>query len=69
MGVDQGGPGDKAGLKANDVVTRVDDRRIDTSDALIAAVRSHNFGDKVTLQVTDRNGQNQHQVEATLSGE
>lgn len=69
VGVDQGGPGDKAGLKANDVVTRVDDRRIDTSDALIAAVRSHNFGDKVTLQVTDRNGQNQHQVEATLSGE
>jgi putative serine protease PepD len=60
-----GGAGEKAGLKKGDVVTKLDDRRIDTSDALVAAVRSHAPGDKVRLELD--NGS--RTVEATLAGQ
>jgi len=43
------GPAADAGLQAGDVITKVDDRAIDSADALIAAVRSHRPGDKATL--------------------
>jgi putative serine protease PepD len=59
------GAGEKAGLKAGDVVTKLDDRRIDTSDALVAAVRSHKPGDKVRLELD--NGS--RTVDATLAGQ
>jgi len=58
------GPGAKAGLKPGDVVTKLDDRAIDTSDALVAAVRSHKPGDKVRLELTSSRS-----VEATLAGQ
>jgi putative serine protease PepD len=48
-----------------DVVTKLDDRRIGTSDALVAAVRSHAPGDKVKLELD--NGS--RTVEATLAGQ
>jgi putative serine protease PepD len=63
--VTAGGAGEKAGLKAGDVITKLDDRRIDTSDALVAAVRSHAPGDKVRLELS--NGS--RTVEATLAGQ
>ncbi|WP_246009816.1 S1C family serine protease [Actinokineospora cianjurensis] len=47
-----GGAGEQAGLKPGDVVTKLNDRRIDTADALVAAVRSQAPGDKVTLTLT-----------------
>jgi putative serine protease PepD len=58
------GPGAKAGLKPGDVVTKLDDRTIDTSDALVAAVRSHKPGDKIRLQLS-----NSRSVDATLAGQ
>jgi putative serine protease PepD len=60
-----GGAGEKAGLKNGDVVTKLDERRIDTSDALVAAVRSHRPGDKVRLEL----GNGSRTVEATLAGQ
>ena len=59
------GPGAKAGLRQGDVVTKLDERRIDTSDALVAAVRSHKPGDKVRLEL----GNGSRTVEATLAGQ
>ncbi|MDQ1666758.1 MAG: putative serine protease PepD [Actinomycetota bacterium] len=47
--VTAGGSAASAGLRAGDVVTKVGDRRVDGADALIAAIRSHRPGDKVTL--------------------
>ena len=38
-----------SGLAAGDVVTKVGDRSVDSANALIAAIRSHQPGDKVTL--------------------
>ncbi|WP_414638855.1 S1C family serine protease [Actinophytocola sp.] len=60
-----GGAGEQAGLKSGDVVTKLDDRRIDTSDALVAAVRAHAPGDKVRLEL----GNGSRTVEATLAGQ
>ena len=39
----------KAGLRSGDVVIEVDDREIDSANALVAAVRSHRPGDKVSI--------------------
>lgn len=47
-GVESGAAAD-AGLRAGDVVTRIDGRSIDSADALIAAVRSHRPGDTVQM--------------------
>lgn len=67
--VEPGSPGEQAGLKRGDVITRLDDRVIDSADALIAATRSQDFGQTVTLQV-EREGENAPiPVEVTLSSE
>jgi len=58
------GPAQAAGIAVGDVVTKLDDRRIDTSDALVAAVRSHAPGDRVTLTID-----NARTVQVTLSGQ
>jgi putative serine protease PepD len=65
VGVVPGGAGEKAGLKNGDVVTKMNDRRIDTSDALVAAVRSYAPGDKVRLEL----GNGSRTVDATLAGQ
>jgi len=68
-GVEPGSPGETAGLKPGDVITRLNDRPIDSADALIAATRSKAFGETVTLQV-QREGESQPiPVEVTLSSE
>ena len=48
-----------AGVPRNVVVTKVDDRPINSADALVAAVRSKAPGDKVTLTYKDPVGGNQ----------
>ncbi|WP_328406312.1 S1C family serine protease [Nocardia sp. NBC_00403] len=62
------GPAAKAGIPPGAVVTKLDDRPIDSGNALIAAVRSHQPGDKVKVTYTDEQGNNAKTVEVTLSG-
>ncbi|MGW6726435.1 trypsin-like peptidase domain-containing protein [Nocardia sp. NPDC055029] len=61
------GPAAKAGIPAGAIVTRLDDRPIDSGDALIAAVRSHQPGDTVKLTYTDEQGGNAKTAEVTLT--
>ena len=58
---------DKAGLKAGDIITKLDDEEITTSSDLIYAVKSHLVGDKVTLEFT-RDGKPQS-CEITLGSD
>lgn len=67
--VTAGGPGEQAGLQAGEVITAMNGRRIDSADALIAAVRSSDFGETITLTVGDENGSNEREVEVTLTSE
>ncbi|MGO1380146.1 MAG: trypsin-like peptidase domain-containing protein [Corynebacterium sp.] len=62
-----GGPAADAGIRDGDIVTKVDDRIVDSGVSLIAAIRSHNVGDEVTLTVTDGNGGNEREIGVTLS--
>jgi len=48
-----GGPAAQAGLKPNDVITKLDNRTVTTSDELVAAIGRHAPGDTVTLTLSD----------------
>jgi putative serine protease PepD len=52
----QGGAAMNAGVPKNVIVTKVDDRPINSADALVAAVRSKAPGDKVSLTYQDPAG-------------
>jgi putative serine protease PepD len=58
------GPADLAGLKPNDIITKVDDKTIGDVDELVAATRLHKVGDIVTLTYS-RDGKS-HTVRVTL---
>lgn len=64
--VNPGSPGEKAGLKEGDMVTKVNGKQIGSppSDSLIGFVRAHNVGDKITLTIV-RDGK-QKDVAVTL---
>jgi putative serine protease PepD len=65
--VTTGGPASKAGIKDGDVITGIDGLRTEGADAVIAAVRSHQPGQRVT--VTYERGGSSHTVTATLATE
>ena len=64
ISVAPGGPGDKAGLKAGDVITKVNTRIITYGDELVAAIRSHAPGETVTITTSDGRS-----VSAVLDGQ
>lgn len=68
-GVDPSGAAAGVDLNPGDLITRINDRRIDSADSLIAAVRSEDFGSTVTLEVTDPDTEKTRTVEVTLSSE
>lgn len=57
LSVSDDSPAEKAGLKAGDVITRLDDEKITDADDLISALRDYEDGDKVTLEYV-RQGKN-----------
>jgi putative serine protease PepD len=59
-----GGPADKAGLKKGDLVTKIGDKTIGDSNALVGAVQTAKAGDQV--QITYKRDGNQQQVTVTL---
>jgi putative serine protease PepD len=61
----QGGAAANAGIPKNVVVTKVDDRPINSADALVAAVRSRAPGEKVSLTFQDPGG-GRRTVQVTL---
>nr|WP_290198310.1 trypsin-like peptidase domain-containing protein [Corynebacterium guangdongense] len=63
------GPAAQAGIEPGEVIRRIDDRAIDTADALIAAVRSQDFGETVTLEVYNPERDETRSVDVTLSEE
>lgn len=66
--VQSGSPAEAANLQPGESIVRLNDRLIDSADALIAATRSREFGETVTLEVEDQNGETRS-VDVTLSSE
>ncbi len=62
----QGGAAATAGVPKGVVVTKVDDRPINSADALVAAVRSRAPGDKISLTFEDPAGGGSRTVQVTL---
>jgi putative serine protease PepD len=65
--VSAGSAADKAGIKAGDVVTKVDDRVIGQSEDLAATIRSYAPGTKVTLTI--KRGNDTRTVDVTLGSD
>jgi putative serine protease PepD len=65
--VDPGSAAERAGLKEGDVITKVDNHTITTSDSLVATIRSYRPGDSVTVTYT--RGGTSHTVRATLDSD
>jgi putative serine protease PepD len=56
--VTSGGPAAKSGIKVGDVILSIDGQRTAGADAVIAAIRSHQPGDRVSITI-QRNGSRQ----------
>ena len=65
--VTAGGPAAKAGIKEGDVIVAIDGSSTEGADAVIAAIRSHQPGQQVT--VTVQRGGSTKTVTATLTTE
>jgi putative serine protease PepD len=53
--VTKGGPADRAGIKAGDIITKIGDQPVTEPDELIVAIRAQRPGDTVTLTVKSGN--------------
>lgn len=60
----QGGPAEKAGLKAGDIILKIDNTAVDQTNSLSAIINKHRVGDEVTLTVL-RDGREQ-KIKVTL---
>jgi serine protease Do len=64
ISVTSGSPADKAGLRAGDVITKIDNEGISTTQDLRSALGSHNIGDQI--EIVYYRGNIQQVVTATL---
>ncbi|WP_106399563.1 S1C family serine protease [Actinocorallia populi] len=64
QGVIKGGPADQAGLKPGDVILKVNDKVITSTESLVVVITSHAPGDRVKL--TYRRGGQEKTVDVTL---
>ncbi len=60
----EGGPAEKAGLKAGDIITKIDDKAVDQTNSLSSLVNKHKVGDKVKMTIL-RDGKEQN-IDVTL---
>ncbi|MGC4109732.1 MAG: trypsin-like peptidase domain-containing protein [Nocardioides sp.] len=65
--VTNGSAAANAGLKSGDVITKIDNQLITSSDALVATVRSYRPGDRVSVTYT--RGGSTHTVQVTLESD
>ena len=65
--VAEGGPAAEAGIKADDIITKIDDTAVNSADSLIIAMHTYEVGDKVNLTVV--RGKEEKKIEVTLGSD
>jgi putative serine protease PepD len=65
--VNPGSPAARAGLRAGDVITSINNQVVDTAEALIVAIRTHQPGESVKLAY-ERSGR-ERQATVALAGQ
>lgn len=63
-----GGPADSAGLQQGDVITSVNGTNVDSATTLTNLLDQHHPGDKLTINYTDRSGQQHTATITPISG-
>jgi len=66
VSVTVGGPADRAGLEAGDVILAINDVDVTTADQLISEIQLYKVGDRVTLRVARQGGKKQENVTVVL---
>jgi len=61
-----GGPADKAGIKAGDVILSIDGVKASTANDFIGMLNKHKVGERVTLRVARQGGKQQDDVSVVL---
>jgi S1-C subfamily serine protease len=61
-----GGPADKAGIEAGDVILSIDDAKVTTANDFIAKLNQHKVGDRITLRVARQGTKQQDDVSVVL---
>lgn len=61
-----GGPADRAGLEAGDVILAINDVDVTTADQLISEIQLYKVGDRVTLKVARQGGKKMDNVTIVL---
>jgi PDZ domain-containing secreted protein len=61
-----GGPADKAGIKAGDVISKLNGTAVTTSDAFVQAIGAMKVGDTVTLTVYHQGSQTSTDIQVIL---
>ncbi|MER6332006.1 trypsin-like peptidase domain-containing protein [Streptomyces sp. NPDC001034] len=65
----RGGPGERAGLRAGDLITQVDGERVHTGEELIVKIRAHRPGDRLRLTVERGGAERQVSLVLGASGQ
>jgi serine protease Do len=63
-----GGPADRAGIEAGDVILTINDVEVTTAEELIVAIQDYSVGERVTLKVA-RQGTDKHENITVVLGE
>ena len=61
------GPADQAGIKAGDIILKIDGRPVTEPDELIVAIRAQTPGKTITLTVLRGNDQSEVRVKLSAS--
>ena len=61
-----GGPADRAGIKAGDVILSINDEKMITGQQLIEEIQRHDVGERLTVRVARQGGSTQEDVTVVL---
>lgn len=66
-GVEAGSPAEKAGIKANSIITKFDGVQLDETTSFLELLMKHQIGDSVKLTVLDEGQTTEHDVTVVLT--